>query len=247
MIVGLTIILAIALSFVPRIAQPASYHDFADKRAWLGIANFGDVASNIPFAIAGAMGLALLLRHPERFMDRRERWPYFAVFCGLVLTALGSSYYHLAPDNARLVWDRIPMTVVFLGMVASVISERISLKAGLIALPFLLALGIFSVLQWYRSELAGAGDLRFYAGIQVYAAAVLLVALMLAPKYTRSSDLGVVVVWYAMAKVLETFDKRIFAMGHIVSGHTLKHLAGAMAGYWIVRMVERREPVASEA
>ncbi len=245
MIVGVTIVFALGLSFVPRIAQPAWYHDFADKREFLGISNFGNVASNIPFAIVGLVGLLFLARHADRFADERERWPYFAVFAGLLLTCLGSSYYHLAPDNARLVWDRIPMTIVFMGMIASVIAERISLKAGVVALPILLGLGVLSVLLWYRSELRGAGDLRFYAGVQIYAGAILLVALMLPPKYTRSSDLAVVVGWYVIAKLLETFDKPIFELGHMVSGHTLKHLAGAAAGYWILRMLQRREPMAA--
>ncbi|ABF43051.1 conserved hypothetical protein [Candidatus Koribacter versatilis Ellin345] len=236
--------LALGVMLVPRVAQPAWYHDFADKRGLLGIPNFGDVASNIPFAILGVLGLVFLLQHRERFVDRREQWPYLAVFVGLVLTCVGSSYYHLAPDNARLLWDRIPMTIVFMGMVASVIAERISLKAGLVALPFLLALGVLSVLQWYRSELLGAGDLRFYASVQIYAGAILLVALLLRPKYTRSSDLAIVVGWYVVAKLLESFDKPIFSVGHIVSGHTLKHLAGAAAGFWILRMLQRREPIA---
>ena len=48
------------------------------------------------------------------------------LFFGLVLTAFGSSYYHLAPDKARLVWDRLPMTVEFMPLVAAVIAERIS-------------------------------------------------------------------------------------------------------------------------
>ncbi|WP_049761998.1 hypothetical protein [Candidatus Korobacter versatilis] len=244
MIVGVTILLALGVMLVPRVAQPAWYHDFADKRGLLGIPNFGDVASNIPFAILGVLGLVFLLQHRERFVDRREQWPYLAVFVGLVLTCVGSSYYHLAPDNARLLWDRIPMTIVFMGMVASVIAERISLKAGLVALPFLLALGVLSVLQWYRSELLGAGDLRFYASVQIYAGAILLVALLLRPKYTRSSDLAIVVGWYVVAKLLESFDKPIFSVGHIVSGHTLKHLAGAAAGFWILRMLQRREPIA---
>lgn len=66
-----------------------------------------------------------------QFLDPRERWPYVLVFVGLVLTAFGSAYYHLAPDNARLVWDRLPMTIVFMPLVAALIAERVNLKLGL--------------------------------------------------------------------------------------------------------------------
>jgi hypothetical protein len=104
-----------------------------------------------------------------------------------------------------------------------------------------------SVLQWYASEARGAGDLRFYAGVQAYSALVLFLALVFPERYTRTSDLAIVVGFYALAKALETLDKPIFAVGHIVSGHTLKHLAAAAAGYWILRMLQKRQPVLDAA
>jgi hypothetical protein len=242
-------VVALVFLLLPRIPQPQAYHHFADQRSFLGIPNFGDVVSNLPFAVAGLWGLLFVLRlrpDDQRFLDSRERWPYLLVFAGLLLTAFGSAYYHLAPDNARLVWDRLPMTVVFMSMVAAVIAERISVRAGLWLLPALLALGAGSVLQWYSSELHGTGDLRFYAAVQVCSALVLLMALSLPPRYTRGSDLAVVVGWYALAKLLETFDRDIFqVLGGVVSGHTLKHLAAAMAGYWILRMVTRRTRISA--
>jgi hypothetical protein len=69
----------------------------------------------------------------------------------------------------------------------------------------------------------------------------LLLALLLPPKYTRGTDFVVVVGFYVLAKILEESDRQVFAAGHLVSGHTLKHLAAAAAGYWILRMLQRRE------
>jgi hypothetical protein len=242
------VILAAALA--PRVPQPQSYHQFADQRGWLGIPNFGDVASNFPFAIVGMWGLWFVLspRNREHFIESEERWPYAVGFFGLFLTAFGSSYYHWAPDNARLVWDRLPMTLVFMPLVAAMIAERISWKAGLWLLPVLTAIGAGSVWQWYASELRGEGDLRRYAAVQVYALVVLLVALLLPPRYTRGRDLLWVVGFYALAKILETADRQVFELtGRAASGHTLKHLAAAMAGYWVLRMLYRRKPIASPA
>ena len=167
---------------------------------------------------------------------------YVIAFAGMILVAVGSSYYHLAPDNGRLVWDRLPMTVVFMSLVAAMIAERVSVRAGLTLLPILLASGTASVWHWHWSEVHGASDLRFYAGVQIYAVLTLLAILLLPPRYTRSSDLLAVVGFYALAKLLETFDRAVFSAGHIVSGHTLKHLAAA-AGLWILRMLERRGPI----
>jgi uncharacterized membrane protein len=135
------------------------------------------------------------------------------------------------------------MTIAFMAMVAAVIAERISLRLGLRLLPILLLVGLASVLQWYMSEARGEGDLRFYAAVQVYSALVLLLALLFPPRYTRGSDLAVVVGFYALAKVLEALDKPIFSLGNIVSGHTLKHLAAATAAYWILRMLQKRRPL----
>jgi hypothetical protein len=237
--------LGIAALLVPRIPQPLSYHHFADRRSWLGIPNFGDVASNILFLVAGLWGSVFLClkSSQERFIDARERWPYVFIFLGLLLTACGSAYYHLAPDNTRLVWDRLPMTVVFMPLVAAMIAERVNVKLGLWLLPVLIAVGIGSVLQWHLSEQQGAGDLRFYAAVQLYALVALLAALLLPPRYTRGSDLLVVAGLYALAKICEAADKEIFSLGHVVSGHTLKHLASGAAGFWILRMLQKRQPI----
>jgi hypothetical protein len=242
---ALAVAVAIAAVLVSRTPQPLSYHDFADTRSWLGIPNFGDVASNILFLVAGLWGLAFLFRKSsrERFLDARERWPYFLVFFGLVLTALGSGFYHLAPDNARLVWDRLPMTIVFMPLVAAIIAERVSVRLGFWLMPVLMAVGVASVLQWQLSEERGAGDLRFYAAVQLYALLALLVALLLPPRYTQGSYLLVVAGLYVFAKISELADRQIFSAGHFVSGHTLKHLAAGIAGLCILRMLQKRQPV----
>jgi hypothetical protein len=240
-----TVAVALVFFVLHPFPQPQSYHSFVDRRSFLGIPNFGDVASNVPFAIVGVCGIAFLASGAAsaHFIDQRERWPYLIAFVGLTLTFVGSSYYHLRPDNARLVWDRLPMTLVFMSIVAAIIVERISLRAGLLLLPLLLLIGMASVFQWYASELRGAGDLRFYAAVQAYSAVVLLVALLVPSRYSRGSDFAVVVGFYALAKALELLDKSIFDVGHVVSGHTLKHLAAAGAGYWILRMLQKRRPL----
>ncbi|HEX7159594.1 MAG TPA: hypothetical protein VF214_11305 [Edaphobacter sp.] len=253
---GLRVLLVVTIAILvvdlllPRIPQPQSYHAFADQRSFLGIPHFADVVSNVPFAIFGLWGLTFLLRYsseelPEHFLDRRERWFYVIISVGLFCVAFGSGYYHLAPDNDRLVWDRLPMTVVFMSLIAALIAERINLRAGLWLLPVLLLIGVASVLQWHLSEMRGAGDLRFYGTVQAYAVIFVLLALLFPSPYSHGSDLLWIAGFYILAKVLETLDKPIFNLGQIVSGHTLKHLAAATAGYSILRMVKRRRPIPS--
>jgi hypothetical protein len=235
--------IAIIAMLLHPIPQPLAYHNFADHRGWLGIPNFGDVVSNLPFAMVGLWGLMVLFTpNPPQFVDPRERWFYAVMFAGLILTAFRSAYYHLAPDNARLVWDRIPIMMVFMALLAAVIAERVSVPVGLVLFPVLEIIGVTSVLVWRAEESRGRGDLRFYAAVQVYAILILLLGLLLPPRYTRGADFAAVVGFYALAKLLEEFDRPVFALDqHIVSGHTLKHLAAAAAGYLILRMLQQRK------
>jgi hypothetical protein len=199
-------VLIAAIAFLlPPIPQPQWYHMFADQRSFLGLPNFNDVVSNLPFAVVGLWGLVFLLRSNSQrhVVDYWESWPYLIVFAGLLLTAFGSAYYHLQPRNETLVWDRLPMTVVFMSLLAAIVAERISLRAGLWLMPIFLAIGVASLLQWRVSELRGAGDLRFYAAVQLYAVLFLLIALLLPSRYTRGRDLAIVAGLYLLAKVLE--------------------------------------------
>ncbi len=242
----LTLALAVGIAalLTPRVDLPPSYHHFADHRSWLGVPNFGDVASNIVYLVAGLWGLAFLAGRSggNHFLEPRERWPYFLVFLGLVLTAFGSAYYHMAPDNDRLVWDRVPMTIVFMPLVSALIAERVNLKLDLWLLPILTAAGVGSVMQWHFSVEHGAGDLRFFGAVQLYAVLALFAVLLLPPRYTRGSDLLIVAGLYVFAKIAELADRQIFSLGHVVSGHTLKHLASGVAGFWILRMLQKRQP-----
>jgi hypothetical protein len=244
LLLTVAVVLAAIAHLVPPIPQPLSYHNFADQRPWLGIPNFGDVVSNLPFAIVGLWGLIFLFgRGAKKFSDPRERWLYLVMFAALILTAFGSAYYHLAPGNARLVWDRIPIMMVFMALLAAVVAERVTVPAGLALFPLFEIVGVGSVLVWRAGELQGHGDLRFYAAVQVYAILVLLLSLLFPPKYTRGADFAAVVGFYVLAKILEESDRQVFALTHLVSGHTLKHLAAAAAGYWILRMLQKREAI----
>lgn len=246
-LVVITLVAGVAVGFVPRISQPLNYHQFADQRTFFSVSNFFNVISNAPFLLAGVWGFVVVLgsghARTEPFLMRAERWPYLILSLGVAMTCFGSAYYHLAPDNARLVWDRLPMTLGFMSVLSAMLMERVNLRVGLVALGPLLVLGLASVVQWYVSEEHGAGDLRFYFMVQFYSLLLILLILWLFPaRYSRGADLVVAMGFYVLAKVLETFDKEVFRMGRLISGHTLKHLAAALAVYWIFRMLSLRRP-----
>jgi hypothetical protein len=236
---------------LPPIPQNANYHAFADDRMMAGVPNFLNVASNLPFLVVGALGLRVILRHDAvgpngPVLERAERWPLVVFFTGVLLTALGSSYYHLAPDNDRLVWDRLPMTLAFMGFFASTIGERIDIRAGSWLLGPLVWLGFASVVNWHIGERRDAGDLRLYGFAQFYPLVTIpLMMYLFPPRYTRSADMIIALGWYLLAKVLEAgpVDHAVYGMGQVVSGHTLKHLAAGLGAYWLFRMVQCRRSV----
>ena len=240
-ILALTVVALLAAFLLPAVRQPLEYHDFADHRHAMGIDNFLDVVSNIGFLISGLLGLLIVGGRRACFAAPGERWPYAVFFVGVLLTALGSGYYHLAPDNETLFWDRLPMTIAFMGLVASQIVDRINVRAGLALLLPMLLLGAASVIYWRITERMGAGNVLPYGILQGYSVVILLLLAMLNPsRYTRGNDIYWVFGWYVLSKVLETFDAEVLAFSHFVSGHTLKHLAAAAAGFAVCYMLMRR-------
>jgi hypothetical protein len=242
---GLAALAAAALVLVPAIPQDPAYHRLADSRAWLGIPNALNVLSNTGFLLVGALGLAYVADGGRRaFREPGERWPYVVFFGGLLLTGFGSAYYHWEPGNARLAWDRLPLAITLMGLLAATIAERIDVKSGLWLLGPLVAIATGSVIYWHWTEQRGAGDLRLYALVQFYPiVAIPLMLWLLAPRYTRGGELLAAAATYAAAKGPELLDGWILSATRVVSGHTLKHLLAALAGYWVLRMLGHRRAV----
>ena len=236
--VGVTIAVFLGMLFVAPISQPASYHHFSDARSFLGIPNALNVLSNAAFLFVGVAGAWFLLtRSNQAFTSAIERVPYLVLFFGVSLTTFGSGYYHWSPSNATLVWDRLPMTFGFMGLFAACLAERINLRAGQVLLWPMVVLGILSVVYWQRT-----GDLRPYVLVQFYSLiAIAILVGLFAPRYTRGKDVFIAIGFYALAKVLETYDAAVYATLRIVSGHTLKHIAAAVASLVLLRMLYKRK------
>lgn len=235
-----------AVLFVAPIPQNPTFHLFADMRSCLGIPNFGDVSSNVGFAVVGLLGLWSILGPgaKERFPDKLDALPYILFFTGVGLVSIGSAYYHAAPDNARLFWDRLPMTIAFTALFSAIVADRIDKRIGIRGLlPVCVVLGVVSLVYWDWSETNGIGDLRFYGLVQFYPLLALPVICWLFPKahYTDGGYIAWIIGWYAVAKVLEHFDAEIFDMfGRAISGHSLKHLASAVATFVVWRMMTQQ-------
>ena len=237
-----SLILVLALSFIglfslESIPQDLTYHNFADQRVVAGVPNFANVASNILFLAVGALGFVLCLRKKN---ESSASWTTFFVGTGLV--CFGSGYYHLFPQNATLVWDRLPMTLVFMGLFVALLSEHVGESLGRFLLPPALAVGLASVGWWSYAD-----DLRFYYWVQL--APLLLIPVLLAlfpPRYTHRTYLLYGLGFYVLAKIAEKYDQELFALtSNFVSGHSVKHVLAALGPLLIYVMLRQRRPVAS--
>ncbi len=227
----------------PPIPQDPSYHGFADQRTLAAVPNFWNVLSNLPFVVAGVYGF--WAARSARWAERWDRYPWLTIAAASVLIGFGSGYYHYSPDNRSLFWDRLPMTLAFMGVFVAAIMEYIHARSGAILLAPFLLVGMLSVEVWRRGELTGVGDLRFYILVQFYPMLALPLILMLfRSRYSHSSAMWGMAGLYLLAKILEMLDAAVLARtGGLLSGHSLKHVAGAAALMVAFRAIARRSPV----
>ena len=232
-LLGMALASIMGVSFLDPIAQPLSYHDYADQRAWMGIAHFGNTMSNLPFLVLGLMGLVGLRTDPRK----APRLAWFVFFLGITLTAFGSAYYHLNPNNQTLVWDRIPMAVAFAALFAIVVMRHLSQRVGLILLGPLLLAGVLSVFYWQHTELLGRGDLRPYLLVQFLPLVLIPMILAFFPvTHYSARNLLIALAFYLLAKVFELADAWFYALAKFSGGHAIKHLIAATAIGFLWRM-----------
>jgi len=230
---GLAAVSLLALLLVPPFPQPQDYHQFADQRTLVGIPNFWNVISNVPFVLVGGWGLLRV----------RGSMSASVFFLGVVLTGFSSSYYHWNPNDAGLFWDRLPMSVAFMAILANQIEERVDARAGKLLLWPLVALGVISLLVWRQTD-----DLRLYGWVQFFPCVVLPLMFWLLPaRYTGTGYWYAAAVLYIVAKLFEHFDAAIQSALGVMSGHPLKHVAAAASCCAILLAFQTRKPLTSAA
>ena len=147
-----------------------------------------DVLSNIFFALVGSIGIFEVLKR-QQFLATKKSWFWF--FLSILLIAPGSAYYHWAPTDATLVWDRLPMSMGFMALYIVLLSEHLTVDCQKFLYPSLV-LGILSVIVWVLTT-----DLRFYFWVQFSSFVTIPLILMLfkslllcLPRFLFPSEMG---------------------------------------------------------
>lgn len=241
-IIALITLLALSayLILTQPVAQDLSYHSFADQNMYFNIANTCNVLSNLPFLLVGIYGLRLFLLN-NSLCDNHIKLNYQLFFIGLMITSFGSGFYHYTPNNLTLIIDRFGIAISFMALFTAYLGEYINVKQGRMLLWPLIALSILSVVYWGVSEQYGQGDLRLYALVQIIPMLLLPIIFICKKwRYSHQKYCFVLIIVYVLAKLVEHFDQQIFNALAFISGHSIKHLLAAFAGFWVCWLLKNR-------
>ena len=231
----------IAMTLLPAMPQDVHYHDFADQRALFGIPNFFNVISSLPYLLVGMLGYLLVLKQSQLAIIFSLKWAYAFFFAGVTLVCFGSGYYHLNPSNATLLWDRLPMTLVFMSFFTVIIAEYVHERTARQLFFPLLVTGLISVIYWYWSESIGQGDLRLYILVQYLPIILIpLILWMFSSRFTHSYYYWLIIACYVLAKIFELADQFVYDALVFISGHSIKHLVSAFAPYLFYLALKNR-------
>jgi len=227
-----------ALFFMERVPQDIEYHLFVDNEVLLNISNFHNVISNLPFLIVAILGFSFLIKNGHYF-TKEEGAMSWTLVSGIALIGFGSAFYHYNPSNFSLIWDRIPMTIVFASLFSLILYDLIEPTVGWKVFAVFLPFGIMSVVYWWISESLGFGDLRPYIFVQFFPMMAIPLMLILTKNKSNLRPLILMTLFYFLAKYFEQNDS-LFMDLISYSGHSLKHLCAALAVYFSVSYLKNR-------
>lgn len=231
----------ISMAWLPAMPQNPDYHQFADQRSCFGINHFFNVISNLPFIAVGIAGLIVLFKPSGLAIIGEMIGAYRLFFTAIVGVGVGSGYYHWAPDNGSLIWDRLPMTVAFMAFFSVILAEFVSIRLAESLFYPLVLIGAFSAGYWYWTELIGQGDLRLYGLVQFLPLILIpLILLFYSSSFTDVRCYWFFFEFYVLAKIFEYYDAEVFKVLEGLSGHTLKHLVASLGCAVFLMQIKKR-------
>ncbi|RYR47270.1 hypothetical protein Ahy_A07g033221 [Arachis hypogaea] len=216
------------LFFTPTIPRSHNHHHFVDmrnllaSRSFAGVPNTINVITNFPFLVVGVLGFVLALDGAVFYISSQgEVYAWVVFYAGMVGVAFGSAYYHLKPDNHRVLWDTLPMMVAFSSLFSALVVERFGQRIGLFCLFALIFAAVLCVVYERNYN-----DIRFCMIFQLtLPLAIPVIAFMYSSKYTHSRYWFLATGIYLLAKFEGATDKKLYhANNYIISGHSLEHL-----------------------
>ncbi|KAH7572453.1 hypothetical protein JRO89_XS04G0258700 [Xanthoceras sorbifolium] len=210
----------------PKIPLSPHHHLFADMRNFFGVPNTLNVITIFPFLIVGVMGFVICLQGSFfNISFRGEVWGWALFYAGIAAVAFGSAYYHLKPDDDRVMWDTLPTMIAFSSLFSCFLVERVGMRIGLSCLIALVSVAFLSM-NYARTF----NDFRLCMTFQLIPCIVIPgLTLLFTPKYTHSRYWLYAAGVHLVAKFEAVADRKIYRANHyIISGHSLEHLCSVM-------------------
>ena len=205
-----------------KIPLSKGYHNFADKRTYLGIPNFLNVISNIAILIPA---IYLITKQKKNSLLSN------VLIIHIILLAIASTYYHLNPSDDTIFWD-IMMIATTSIIVLIMFTNHTDFKGLLLYL-----LGIFSIIYWKYE-----GDLRPYISILIG------VPLYIIIKYYKNISLRnyiyIIIIANILLRLSEHNDHTIYKItNNQISGHTLKHIFSGIGIFYVIIMLQKLKKI----
>ncbi|XP_050220327.1 uncharacterized protein LOC126670599 [Mercurialis annua] len=215
------------------------HHLFADMRNLIGVPNTLNVITNFPFLVVGVVGFVLSLQ--GSFLNihlRGEVWSWAVFYGGIIGVAFGSAYYHLKPDDGRVMWDILPTMIAYSSLFSGFIVERVGRRIG-----FCCLFGLLFVILITTAYARIFNDLRLCMMSQLIPCiAIPGMTFLYPPKYTHSTYWLWAAGFSLLAKFEGALDKKIYRATHyFISGHSLEHLCSAMVPVLLTIMLMHRK------
>ncbi|CAL9230011.1 unnamed protein product [Arabidopsis halleri] len=228
LVVGSFLCWLIIMFITPKVPLDSfRHHIFADKRNFMGVPNTLNVMTNFPFLIIGVLGFVLCIGGSFFNISLKgEIWGWTLFYAGIASLAFGSAFYHLKPDDNRIVWDTLPILIAYSSLFSSFLVERAGEIVGLCCLIVLLFISLFSI-----AYARVFNDLRLCMTFQLIPClAIPVMTVLLPPKYSHSRFWLWATAAYTIARIEGLADSKIYnANRYIISGHSLEHLCSAAA------------------
>ena len=196
---------------------PKSYHNFVDKRKFMGVNNTMNVLSNLFFLYPT---IYLLMK------QNKDKTKFLAlIIFGLAIT---SAYYHLKPSNHTIFMDMVFVVSLNTFVLSYFVDENLGYLMGI--------LGIGSVVVWNLTN-----DIRPYALLQIG----ILIFCCFKLYETPAQDYILPIIGMGISvRLVEMLDSQIYKLTNkLISGHTLKHILATLQIYIVIQALEKIDKI----
>lgn len=206
------------------------------------VQTFLNVFTSLPLSVAGAIGIRKAVERRDEALSATGL-PFLTFCFSLILSGVGSIWYHSFPSPANLLWDRLPIALSLASLACGIANLYPGSLWGTKLLGPAVVTTVSTVVYWNVTRLRGHEDLVPYAVAQVAAAMfVCYVSFLQWPHKATSGILRFALLAYAAGRVLEGMQAVIYSKIGFDFAHPGKHLLMSAACFLMISALSESLP-----